>query len=300
MDYISLEHIIRDMNGPVSEASGTEERRKVAGVGRPTDGTDGTEERRKVELVGRPKDEPTEVPAVPTSALYRHSQIQSKIIDEAESPDDDVQKAIAKIKGGKGNPVDLEPTTDDRNNDNQRQDADSKKARALANRQVGQMGDSNFKEEVVAEDMGIKKEMDPVTAKNKKLNNVRGFARIIAKFTGTGPKNEETVAEDFTSNGYRNPSWERPKSFTRVSASLARTETNATRTTLKRGEISAKRNRKHVAQKLGGIVKNAVTTSRANKKAAVTASNKAARAAKATARAATKTAIKKGKGSGVP
>jgi hypothetical protein len=229
--YISLEHIIRDMN-EASVPVGTVKRREVAGTGRPgkDGGPDaGTEARRGEGIVGRPvkPSDASKAGTVPTQTdtlLYKNAAVKTNVVDEAkrfgspadfglppelislvkgvvaeaERPEDDVQVAIGKIKGGKGNPVDLKPMTDDRNNDDARQDADSRRARKAANDAIGQPG-SSMKEAVVDETLAADhKQIDPVTRVNKKMaGKLQGFSSIISKLTKPASFREGELGELF-------------------------------------------------------------------------------------------------------
>jgi len=71
-------------------------------------------------------------------------------LKEGEVPWDDVQQAIGKIRGNRGNPVNLRPVTDDKPNDQESQDKASKSARKQQNDAIGQPGNT-MKEESLDE-----------------------------------------------------------------------------------------------------------------------------------------------------
>ena len=167
--HIATQHLV--------EANGTDARRKVVVVPRPVndppkDEDAGTKIRRETPNVGRrdSADSNGTLPVATTSVLAKQTTIQQNVIEteqerpteygyypnyvgrfnETEVPWDEIQVAIGKIKGNRGNPVDIKPKTDDRVN-KELEDKAAQKARSEQNAAIGQPGATMKEEEQLDE-----------------------------------------------------------------------------------------------------------------------------------------------------
>jgi hypothetical protein len=135
MSYTSLESKIRKVMAEAAADRNTKLRMKVTNVGRPDTATDPTDVKSKLAKQGEIKTKIIDEEQIDEISV----STQDSLKDEPETKKKKQDKALVEpgtMQGGKTE-VDLEPTTDDRNDDGKKETDKAKKATREANKLAG-------------------------------------------------------------------------------------------------------------------------------------------------------------------